>query len=373
MSRFAALALVLIVLACGCSRPETPTDPTSAALDQLRTHNYDEAIRSATEAIQQSPNSAAAYLYRGRAYYYRAAMGDAHRAIEDLGAAIRLAPESSEGYYYRALVYRDLGQTDLAEKDDVRARELDHTVKEIFDQLPDNSNVLTKLKPISPEDLKSKSGPQKTSAEMLKESAAAEAKSKSQAASTDALGETFSDGLEGEIPAPVESELNKQYRALLGQGTPGEGTSGSAGGSTKDAFGRQVDRAASAGQPDSKTYTAPPLPSNEKETAAEPSARGTGNWSRTQVSPMQSPFAQRSPVSNSTSNATPGMLPTTQSPFPQSSRPTGYVPPVSPFGAPGGQASGGTGLSRPFSAPRTTTVRPQNNVVRPPFPRDYSP
>ncbi len=371
MARLAALALVLIVLACGCSQPEAPTDPTSAALDQLRTHNYDEAIRSATAAIQQSPSSAAAYLYRGRAYYYRAAMGDAHRAIEDLGAAIRLAPESSEGYYYRALVYRELGQTDLAEKDDVRARELDHTVQGIFDQLPDKSNVLTKLKPISPEDLKSKSGSQKTSAEMLRESAAAGAKSKSPAASTDALGETFSGGLEGEIPAPVESELNKQYRALLGQGAPGEGTSGSAGGSTKDAFGRPVDRAASGGQPDSQTYSAPPLPANEK--AAEPSARGTGNWSRTRVSPMQSPFAQRAPVSNSTSNATPGMLPTTQSPFPQTSRPTGYVPPVSPFGAPGGQASGATGLSRPFSAPRATTVRPQNNVVRPPFPRDYNP
>jgi len=369
MFRFAALALVLIVLAGGCSQPEAPTDPASAALDQLRTHNYDEAIRLATEAIQQSPSSAAAYQYRGRAYYYRAAMGDAHRAIEDLGAAIRLAPESSEGYYYRALVYRDLGQTELAENDDVRARELDLTVKGIFEQLPDSSNTLTKLKPISPEDLKSKSDPQKTSAEMLRESAAAEAKNRSQAASADVLGGSYSDGMEAEIPAPVESDLNKQYRALLGQGNPREGTSGAAGGSTKDAFGRPVDRAAATGQLDSQANTAAPLPSSENEPAASPSARGTANWGRTQVTPMQSPFTQRSPISNST----PGMLPTTQSPFPQASRPTGYVPPVSPFGAPGGQVSGTPGMNRPFSAPSTTTSRPQNNAVRPPFPRDYNP
>jgi hypothetical protein len=70
----------------------------------------------------------------------------------------------------------------------------------------------------------------------------------------------------------------------------------------------------------------------------------------------------------------PGALPMTQSPFPQANRgATGYVPPVSPFGGRGGQASGAASVSRPFSGSPGAVSRPQNNAVRPLYPRDYTP
>lgn len=356
MSRFAGLAFLSLVLACGCSQPEVPADPTAEALDQLRSHKYDDAIRSASEAIRQTPTNAAAHLYRGRAYYYRSSMGDAHRAIEDLTTAIRLSPDSSESYYFRALIYRELGQIDLADKDDTRARELDHVSREIFDQLSDatDPNTQINLKPIDPKNLKTESAPTKSASEMYRESAAADAKSKAKEEPADELSGSFAGGRETEIPAPLESDLNKQYRALLGQGISGVETQAPAESPKKDAFGRPLD---------APSYTASPLPSTENGAQTEPAARSTGTWNRP-VAPIQSPFAQRAPAGN----ITPGMLPNTTSPFPQAARhATGYVPPTSPFG--GAQTPGGASVTRPYS----TTVRPQNNAVRPLYPRDYTP
>lgn len=368
MSRFAGLALVLLALAFGCSQAEAPTDPTAAALEQLRDHKFDEAIKSASEAIAQSPNNAAAYLYRGRAYYYRAGMGDAHRAIEDLGAAIRLAPESSEGYYFRALVYRELGQTDLADKDDLRARELDHLAQEAFEKLPDeNLNEFTDVKPIEPDDVKAAEPRTKSAAEMLRDSTAAADQTGVDRDTSGELPGALSGGTESGAPAPVESEFNKQYRALLGQSALGEPTA-PADGAPTDAFGRPLGQPAPTAPLNPSGLSAAPLPSSENGAGANPASRPA--WSRTQVPSLQSPFTQRTAPA---AGSAPGMPPSTQSPFPQAARgATGYVPPVSPFGLPAGQTAGAAGVSRPFSTP-TTTARPQNNAVRPAYPRDYIP
>lgn len=367
MSPLVCLAVVVLALACGCSQPEAAVDPTTESLAQLRAHNYDDAIRYASEAIQKAPKEAAPYLYRGRAYYYRAGMGDAHRAIEDLSQAIKLAPDSSDAYYTRALIYRELGQTDLADKDDASARNLDHLAKEVYDKLPDNE--IAEMKPIEPKDVMEKPTRPKSAAEMLKESSTADGgDAGAERSASGGLPGSLTAGSDSDIPAPVESEFNKQYRALLGQGVPGDG-SAPVTAPTTDVFGRPLGQPAPTAAPLNPTNLgAAPLPTTDPRTGASSQARGAGAWSGVQAAPLQSPFGQRAAPLTSV----PSGMPTVQTPFPQAARgATGYVPtPVSPFGGAGGQASGAA--SRPFNSP-ATTARPQNSAVRPLYPRDYVP
>jgi hypothetical protein len=136
MARRALLLAALAAVVSGCGQADYAS-LAERGLKELRSGNYDEAIATCTEAIGQNPQDPEAYLYRAKAYHFRNAMGDSSRALADLGQTIRLAPESADGYYTRALVYRDLGKKDLELADDAKARELDGQLQSIYRQLPE--------------------------------------------------------------------------------------------------------------------------------------------------------------------------------------------------------------------------------------------
>jgi hypothetical protein len=350
----------LLAVVYGCGRESAPTDLTQAALYQVRSGQYDEAIVTASEAIRANPQAAAAYLYRGRAYQFRNAMGDHPRALADFSEAIRLAPESSDAYYSRALVYRDIGQTDLATADDAKARELDGLAKETYDQLPD----------LTPSSAVAKAGNN-------------DLQTKSAARKPDPLleGEEVEPGF-GELRTPstqkesksaggaTEDSLTERYRSILGtttdssKETPPSATSDS-GTSTPGAFGQfgqfgqpapAVPEAAPGGA------VAPGLPMSLGP-SSDP-LRPRGNFQGPQLPPVTSPFAQRPAVPSMNE-----LPPAVHSPFPQRAPgATGYVEPVNPFGARPGQSA----ASRPATAPAPSTRFP-NQAVRPDNPRDYLP
>jgi hypothetical protein len=136
MARRAIVIAAILALAPGCGQ-WTPASLTEKGLKELRSGQYDEAIATCTEALQLDPRDDAAYLYRGRAHYFRGAKGDLKRAVDDFTRAIELDPKSSDAYYSRALVYRDLGQIALADDDDKNARALDGHLHALDRQLPE--------------------------------------------------------------------------------------------------------------------------------------------------------------------------------------------------------------------------------------------
>ena len=140
MLRRVILSTAVLAAITGCG--EAPQlSPTQQALHQLRSGQYDEAIATSSKAIHAAPDEAENYLYRGRAYHYRNAMGDHGRAIADYSEAIRRAPKSSDAYYSRALAYRDLGEVKLATADEEQARELDRGLRDVYNRLPNESHL----------------------------------------------------------------------------------------------------------------------------------------------------------------------------------------------------------------------------------------
>ncbi len=319
-------ATLLLAAVCGCGQDSVPTDSTQAALQQLRSGQYDDAIATATEAIRQNPRNAAAYLYRGRAYHFRNAMGDHQLAVSDLGEAIRLAPESSDAYYSRALVYRDIGQTDLASKDETKARDLDGLLKETYRHLPDLTPRSTIAKAREP-DGRTKQDESKVVGALPKDvdeqkQLYEELKDKFEPG----FGELRTQPLDGsadDAGREHTESLSERYRRLLGQdGATGEAAPRGFGGQVPDQFAQP------AAEP-STTPSAAPGTANDMggSTAAR---RPRGNLpGPLQPQPMQSPFAPRN-VTQPAAQMPPGV----RSPFPQRIQgATGYVQPVNPFGA----------------------------------------
>jgi hypothetical protein len=136
IERRAILVAALLALVTGCGEP-TPASLSDKGLKELRSGQYDEAIATCTDAVRLDPRDDAAYLYRGRAYHFRNAKGDAQRALADFTRAIEIDPKSSDAYYSRALVYRDIGQNDLAAADDNSARQLDGHLQALDRRLPE--------------------------------------------------------------------------------------------------------------------------------------------------------------------------------------------------------------------------------------------
>ncbi len=362
MTRRLLVSVLLLTVVYGCGGESVPTDLTQAALHQVRSGQYDEAIATASAAIRVNPRAPAPYLYRGRAYHFRSAMGDHQRALADYGEAIRLAPESSDAYYSRALVYREIGQNDLAAADDAAGRKLDGMIKEAYGQLPDltPSSALAKA---SDDDLRAKSGGDKPSGATPENEDQQPGFGELRTPSTQRDNKSSAGGV-------TEDSLTKSYRSILGLKTepgdetpPGETSDG--GTAAPGPFGQFGQ----AGQP------APTLPATAPNGAGAPglpmssgaatdAPRPRGNFQGPQVPPLTSPFAQPSAVPSM--NQLPQGV---QSPFPQ--RPagaTGYVEPVNPFGARPGPST----VTRPLAAPPASSRFP-NRAVRPDNPRDFVP
>jgi tetratricopeptide (TPR) repeat protein len=84
-------------------------------------HDYKNAIDDCDRVIASDPTKAAAYALRGSAYSRRQMY---EKAISDLTKAISLDPDNPHTYGDRSYAYKKLGKTDLAEKDDDKARQV---------------------------------------------------------------------------------------------------------------------------------------------------------------------------------------------------------------------------------------------------------
>jgi len=351
MPRRAILLAAILALASGCGDSNSLT-LTERGLKEYRSGQYDQAIATCTQAVEQDPRDAEAYLYRGRAYYFRNALGDPKRAIDDFSQVIRLLPRSSDAFYSRALVYRDLGQKDLAMADDKAARAADDQLQNVYNLLPD---------PTAPTRA-SRTDPKPAPDE-----------------STPAAQQASGEGL-----PKSEADQKELYEQLKERFEPGFGSLRSAGGAR--------DRDADAKDSTLERYRHKlRTPSGVNPTLEERlDERGSLGGS----DPSQAPPITRAgglPAGANAANVAPGRA-IPSSPFgPRVPAPVGAAPPQnpslpvqSPFGrqlqTPFGQRtptpSRFTDQSvGPFSAqPRPFDPVPYSNPeVRPPFPREYEP
>lgn len=354
LRRLLPLALLLAAAGCGAS---SPTDLTQRALEQVRSGQYDDAIATGTDAIAAEPGEADNYLYRGRAYHYRNAMGDRKKAIDDFGQAIRLAPDSSDAYYSRALAYRDVGETELADADEEKARQLDGLVQDVYERLPD----------LTPPAEVAKAAPENETQPAVSGGPPG-GDTEDERKTYERLKKRYEPGF-GSLRSPRKTEDQKaaeerqearkeRYRAMMEQPTyrlpsqtdPAEETGGVLGG---------VDLSQTPGDED---------PSGA--TPSESPARGAGGLGAGGVGAGVRPLTP-SPEQQ------PGLAPNTglRSPFPQRApAPTGYVEPANPFAPqPRGTAGRSTRVGQPFGAQPTTANPYSNPAVRPPNARDYLP
>ncbi len=82
---------------------------------------FDKGIAELDKAIQL-PAFNAAYNSRAVAYKLK---GDNEKAISDLSKSIEIDPSKPHLYRYRASIYKEIGKTELAEKDEAKAKELE--------------------------------------------------------------------------------------------------------------------------------------------------------------------------------------------------------------------------------------------------------
>ncbi len=102
--RLAALPLLLALAACASDEAGDALRRGDAALGRLR---FDEAAEHFTEALEAEPESAAAYLGRGQAYWTSNQFG---LAVMDLDRALALHPDLPWAYYFRGSARLQLGR-----------------------------------------------------------------------------------------------------------------------------------------------------------------------------------------------------------------------------------------------------------------------
>jgi Tetratricopeptide repeat len=347
MARRAILFATMLLLVSGCG-DSTPVTLTEQGLRELRAGKYDVAIATCGKAIRQNPQDAEAFLYRGRAYQFRNAMGDPPRAIADFSEAIRLAPNSSDAYYSRAIVYRDLGQTELADADDKKARAADSVLQEVYRKLPEPPLPATVAEtlPHVPTDQPPILTPQTSDAVLPKSEF-------EQRELYERLKERFEPGQRAadakESPIERFNRLSRQPLPEKPAGAPSRplGT-----------FGSQAPPAPKTALPP----LAPPSMSDDSNALVRPPQRPAPS----------SPFQPRLPGGLSGEFNQPPQLQQTyrpvQSPFGQ------RAPAATGFGV---QPAAPTGPQAPTTVPQqpapSNDVRFSNPVVRPENPRDYLP
>lgn len=79
-----------------------------------RENNYQRSIEEFDKAIEQAPNLANAYSYRGQT---KAKLGDIEGAISDYNQLLLIQPKNSEAYYNRGNAYHKLKDYDTAIQD----------------------------------------------------------------------------------------------------------------------------------------------------------------------------------------------------------------------------------------------------------------
>ncbi len=90
-------------------------------LSCLNSRRFEEAISAFSEAIEEDPRSAEAYINRGIAWYHK---GEPDHAIADFKRALEIDPEFEKAYYNRAVAWEKKGEDDRALADYTRALEI---------------------------------------------------------------------------------------------------------------------------------------------------------------------------------------------------------------------------------------------------------
>jgi hypothetical protein len=317
----------MLALLAGCGDSH-PADLTERGLKELRSGQYDKAIATCTQAVQLDPRNDEALLYRGRAYHFRNAKGDPQHALEDFTDAIELAPKSSDAYYSRALVYRELGKTRLADADDESARALDGHLRALDRRLPEPLPALVENEPPAATNDAAASG--------------LPASDDEQRALYDQLKERFEPGfgkLRTKPTKPDDSQNSKvsnessieRYRRLL----------------EAPVYVMPEHRESLPGETGGDFRPLSPLPA--------PGGSAASSAGRPFRPMPSSPFQARGPA-----DAGVGFVPPVQSPFGQ------HAP------APTGRQSIGPFSPAPFGPLPQGSPNP-NSLVRPPNPRDFVP
>ncbi|MFV2055199.1 MAG: tetratricopeptide repeat protein [Thiohalomonadales bacterium] len=102
--------------------------------------NWNEAIRTATKALQADPNSDLAYVFRAWAYIE---MGKVDQALVDLGIALEINPDSGIAYNNRAYAFQFKKDFERAKSDYWTACDLDfengcHNLFMLMGTIPEN-------------------------------------------------------------------------------------------------------------------------------------------------------------------------------------------------------------------------------------------
>lgn len=112
--------------------PELVLAYVTSAQSNVALGRLDEAIRAANAGLERDANSIPCYANRGMA---RAKQSQLQEALADFSAIIERAPGDARGYWYRAAVYKLLGDREKSQKDADRARQLQPQLSQ--QQLPD--------------------------------------------------------------------------------------------------------------------------------------------------------------------------------------------------------------------------------------------
>jgi hypothetical protein len=103
--------------------------------DNFENGNWDTTVVLCERVLQQEPDNAEALVFRARA---NIANGQLTKAVEDLTRVIEIQPDDPEAYYQREIAYRRMGETELANDDGQRGRELDALYKSAYAYEPSN-------------------------------------------------------------------------------------------------------------------------------------------------------------------------------------------------------------------------------------------
>jgi hypothetical protein len=337
-----AILLATLAALVGCGGPP-PASLTEQGLLELRAGQYDQAIASCTEALEANPDDDEAYLYRGRAYHFRNAKGDPQRAIADFGEAIRLAPKSADAYYSRALVFRDLGETKLADADDEKARAVDEGLQNIIRQMPSQSAPEVAAEPEPP--------------------------SEAPLATGESLPEAETDRRE------MFEELQKEFEPSASRRRAAEKKRAADADSRAERSRRSLYRELDEPVEPSWTTTTPPPATRDPralQPITPPGDTSAGRQRTFRPSPT-SPFGQPGAAGLGEEFGLPGETryspypPPVRSPFAPRQQARGAAQPANPFGPgnPGVGVDTGQGNANPY--------RYSNPAVRPVNPRDYVP
>lgn len=102
-----SLLLGFLIL-CLC-HPLTAQTTQAEALKQIETEQYDSAIVSFTELINQNPETRELYFNRGLAYYYTQNFDSAEHDFENSIVLDSPCPHCQDAVYMSCLIYQQLG------------------------------------------------------------------------------------------------------------------------------------------------------------------------------------------------------------------------------------------------------------------------